>query len=214
MSLFAPPPPLAARMRPRTLTEFVGQAHLVGPGRLLWRSLKAGRLFSSMIFWGPPGSGKTTLARVMASALNCHFVSLSAVMSGVADLRRVVEEARRHQNQGRRTVVFIDEIHRFNKAQQDALLPHVEEGLITLVGATTENPYFEIIGPLLSRAKIFIFEPLTPGGHPRHPGPGPERSGTGFGGLKTEVAREALDHLARDGRGGRPPGLERPGAGG
>ncbi len=100
LALFAPTPPLAAQMRPRTLNEFVGQAHLVGPGRLLWRSLKAGRLFASMIFWGPPGSGKTTLARVMASALHCHFVSLSAVMSGVADLRKVVEEARRHQTQG------------------------------------------------------------------------------------------------------------------
>ena len=173
--LFAPPPPLAARMRPRTLAEFVGQAHLVGPGRLLWRSLKAGRLFSSMIFWGPPGSGKTTLARVMAAALNCHFVSLSAVMSGVADLRKVVEEARRHQHQGRRTVVLIDEIHRFNKAQQDALLPHVEEGLITLIGATTENPYFEIIGPLLIPGQDFYLRAPDAGGRPRHPGPGPER---------------------------------------
>jgi putative ATPase len=195
-SLFAPPPPLAARMRPRTLAEFVGQDHLVGSGHLLWRSLKAGRLFSSMIFWGPPGSGKTTLARVMASTLNCEFVSLSAVMSGVADLRKVVEEAKRYQNQGRRTVVLIDEIHRFNKAQQDALLPHVEEGLITLIGATTENPYFEIIGPLLSRAKIFIFEPLQAEEVRTILALALGAKERGLGDLKTEVTGEALDYLA------------------
>ena len=159
-TLFAPPQPLAMRLRPRSLEEFVGQQHLVGPGRLLWRALKAGRLFSSMIFWGPPGIGKTTLAMVLARSLDAQFLTLSAVMAGVADLRRVVEEARRWQERGRRTILLIDEIHRFNKAQQDALLPHVEEGLLTLIGATTENPYFEIIGPLLSRARVFIFEPL------------------------------------------------------
>jgi putative ATPase len=195
--LFAPPPPLAARMRPRTLDEFVGQQHLVGPGRLLWRAIKAGRLFSSMIFWGPPGTGKTTLARVMAHTLNCRFFSLSAVMSGVADLRRVVEEAKKEQAQGRRTVVLIDEIHRFNKAQQDALLPHVEEGLLTLIGATTENPYFEIIGPLLSRARIFIFEPLAEEEILALLRRALKDRDHGLGALKTEVTEEALKHLAR-----------------
>jgi putative ATPase len=196
LSLFAPPQPLAAQMRPRTLAEFVGQAHLVGSGRLLWRSLKAGRLFASMIFWGPPGTGKTTLARVMAATLNFHFASLSAVMSGVADLRKVVEEAKRYQGQGRRTVVLIDEIHRFNKAQQDALLPHVEEGLITLIGATTENPYFEIIGALLSRAKIFIFEPLTKADVLTILTRALQDKDRGLGTRKTEVTAQALDYLA------------------
>jgi putative ATPase len=195
--LFAPPPPLAARMRPRTLAEFVGQEHLVGQGRLLWRALKAGRLFSSMIFWGPPGSGKTTLARIIADRLDCEFYSLSAVMSGVAELRRLVEEARKLQVRGRRTVVLIDEIHRFNKAQQDALLPHVEEGLITLIGATTENPYFEVIGPLLSRAKVFIFEPLREEEILTILKRALADDQRGLGGEKVEVTPEALDYLAR-----------------
>ena len=182
-------------MRPRVLSDVVGQEHLTGPDHLLGR-IAAGAAFPSMIFWGPPGSGKTTLARIMAAALHCQFVSLSAVMSGVADLRRVVEEARRHQLQGTRTVVLIDEIHRFNKAQQDALLPHVEEGLITLVGATTENPYFEIIGPLLSRAKIFIFEPLTPEDIGALLARALSDRERGLGSIKSEVSPEALDYLA------------------
>ena len=196
-TLFAPPPPLAMRLRPRSLEEFVGQQHLVGPGRLLWRALKAGRLFSSMIFWGPPGIGKTTLAMVMARSLDAQFLSLSAVMAGVADLRRVVEEARRWQEQGRRTILLIDEIHRFNKAQQDALLPHVEEGLLTLIGATTENPYFEIIGPLLSRARVFVFEPLEEAeilALLRRALADRER---GLGAMELTVTEEALKHFAR-----------------
>jgi putative ATPase len=195
--LFAPPQPLAARMRPRGLAEFVGQQHLVGPGRLLWRALKARRLFSSMIFWGPPGSGKTTLARVIARVLDCQFASLSAVMSGVADLRRVVEEARTWQARGRRTVVLIDEIHRFNKAQQDALLPHVEEGLLTLIGATTENPYFEIIGPLLSRARIFVFEPLQDEEILTILGRALTDKDQGLGSMALEVTDAALAHFAQ-----------------
>jgi putative ATPase len=195
-SLFAPPEPLAVRLRPQSLKEFVGQAHLVGPGKLLWRAIQARRPFASMIFWGPPGSGKTTLARVMAKELDCHFASLSAVMSGVADLRKVVEEARRHQAAGRRTVLLIDEIHRFNKAQQDALLPHVEEGLLVLIGCTTENPYFEIIGPLLSRAKIFIFEPLTDQEIRAILNRALSDRQRGLGELKPEVSGEALDYLA------------------
>ena len=153
--------PLAARMRARTLADFVGQEHLVGEGRVLRKSIEVDQL-SSMILWGPPGSGKTTLANVIASITKSHFSPVSAVSSGVADLRRVVEEAknRRGMNQ-QRTVLFIDEIHRFNKAQQDAILPYVEDGTITLIGATTENPSFEVIAPLLSRCRVFTLNALT-----------------------------------------------------
>ena len=153
--------PLAARMRPRNLAEFVGQEHLIGPGRLLRRAIEADRLFSSLIFWGPPGCGKTTLAHIIAGVTRSHFASLSAVLSGVKDIRVVVAQAQKERSRGRRTIILVDEIHRFNKAQQDALLPHVEEGTLILIGATTENPYFEVIGPLLSRARVFVFQPLT-----------------------------------------------------
>ncbi len=154
--------PLAARMRPRTLDEFVGQEHIVGQGRLLRRAIEADRLFSSLIFWGPPGTGKTTLAMIVANTTARHFETLSAVLAGVADLRRIIKEARERRGMyGRRTILLVDEIHRWNRAQQDALLPHVEDGIVVLIGATTENPYFEVIAPLVSRSRVFQFKPLA-----------------------------------------------------
>jgi putative ATPase len=153
--------PLAARMRPRTLDEILGQEHLLAPGRVLRRSIEEDRI-PSMILWGPPGSGKTTLAEVIARLTHAHFVSLSAVSAGVADLRKVVEDAKKlKQFSGQRTILFIDEIHRFNKAQQDAVLPHVERGVVTLIGATTENPSFEVISALLSRSRTFVLKGLN-----------------------------------------------------
>src|SRR5256714_13452573 len=153
--------PLAARMRARTMDEIVGQEHLLGPGRVLRRSIEADTI-TSMILWGPPGSGKTSLAEVIALQTHAHFVRLSAVSAGVADLRKVVEDARRlRQFSGQRTILFIDEIHRFNKAQQDAVLPHVEHGVVTLIGATTENPSFEVNSALLSRSRVVVLRGLT-----------------------------------------------------
>jgi putative ATPase len=153
--------PLAARLRPRDLTEFVGQAQVVGPGRPLRRMLDRGAL-SSLVLWGPPGVGKTSLARVIAGCVDASWVELSAVTAGVKDVRRALEEGRgRLELRGRRTLLFIDEIHRFNKAQQDALLPGVEAGWVTLVGATTENPFFELNAPLLSRCQLVRLEPLS-----------------------------------------------------
>lgn len=154
--------PLAARMRPQTLDEVLGQQKIIGPGTLLRRAIQADRLFSSLIFHGPPGSGKTTLARVIANSTRSHFESLSAVLAGVADLRQAIQEAKdRRAQQRQRTILFIDEVHRWNKAQQDALLPHVESGLIILIGATTQNPYFDVNQALVSRSRIFELKSLT-----------------------------------------------------
>lgn len=153
--------PLAARMRPQTFAEFVGQEHLVAEGRVLRKCIEADQL-PSMVFWGPPGSGKTTLAHIIANVTRAHFSSLSAVSAGVADLRRVIGEAKKRlKSSGQRTILFVDEIHRFNKAQQDAVLPFVENGTVTFIGATTENPSFEVISPLLSRCRVFRLNLLS-----------------------------------------------------
>jgi putative ATPase len=154
--------PLAARMRPRTLDEYIGQEHIVGEGKLLRRAIEADRLFSSIILWGPPGTGKTTLAQVIANTTKSHFVTISAILAGKADLRVIIEEAlERRRLHNIRTILFVDEVHRWNKAQQDALLPHVENGTVTLIGATTENPYFEVIKALISRSRVFQLRNLN-----------------------------------------------------
>jgi putative ATPase len=188
--------PLAERMRPRTLDEFVGQDHLLAEGRILRRLIEEDRL-TSIVFWGPPGSGKTTLAKVIANRTASEFVPFSAVTSGVKEIRLVMNEAAEARSKsGRRTVLFVDEIHRFNKAQQDAFLPYVENGTIILIGATTENPSFEINSALLSRVKVFVLNQLTEDEIARILADAARDSTRGLGGLNVSIGDEQLRRLA------------------
>lgn len=187
--------PLAARMRPSTLDEFVGQEQLIGPGRALRRAIETDRI-SSFILWGPPGSGKTTLAQIIARATHAHFVGLSAVSAGVADLRKVIEEATRLQRQqGKRTILLIDEIHRFNKSQQDSVLHAVEQGVVTLIGATTENPSFEVNSALLSRCRVFTLRALNDEEIEGLIRRATAEADRGLGKLNVELAPEAMKAL-------------------
>lgn len=187
--------PLALRMRPETMEEFVGQEDIVAPGKLLYRAIKADKL-TSMIFFGPPGTGKTTLARIIANTTKSYFEQLNAVTSGVGDIRRVVEEARERKGMyGQRTILFIDEIHRFNKTQQDALLPYVEDGTVILIGATTENPYFEVNDALISRSTIFRLKPLSDEAIRKLVERCIKDEKKGLGSYNIEITEEAMSHI-------------------
>ncbi len=188
--------PLADRMRPQTLDQILGQDHIIGKGSLLRRAIEADRIFSSIILCGPPGTGKTTLARVISNMTQAHFESMSAVLAGVADLRKIIDAAReRRRLHRKRTILFIDEVHRWNKAQQDALLPHVESGLLTLIGATTQNPYFDVIKALVSRSRIFELKPLGDEHIALLLTRAIEDPEHGYGKLKVLIDDDAKDHL-------------------
>ncbi len=190
--------PLAARMRPRDMDEFVGQEQIVGEGRLLRRAIQSDRLFSSLIFWGPPGAGKTTLAMIVANTTAWHFETISAVLAGIADLREIIKQARERRGMyGQRTILLVDEIHRWNRVQQDGLLPHVEDGTVVLIGATTENPYFAVISPLVSRSRVFQFHPLSEVELANLLRRALNDTERGYGERDVHIADDALAHLVR-----------------
>jgi putative ATPase len=193
--------PLAERMRPRTIGEFMGQEHLLGNEKLLRRLIETDQL-TSLIFWGPPGSGKTTLARIIANATRSHFIFFSAILSGIKDIREVVKESEEEfRYRGQKTILFVDEIHRFNKTQQDAFLPHVEKGTFTIIGATTENPSFEVVAPLLSRCKVLVLNPLKDGEVAAILTAALADGERGLGSLGLTAAPEALSFMAEQAEG-------------